>query len=336
MGKIKIYTDVPGKVSKTWRSGTILLAGAYDTADCTDPHASGTGRLGTILNAFRWLKVRRHADCFVTTGALAGLTFAFLQSIFPIGRKPHLVLSAIWTYPRNNIELFFRRIFMKFAYRSVVDTFVNTTYEIDSYSKLFGIPREKIHFLPYSYRLTGYNYQIRDEGYIWAGGNGDRDYKLLIEAVRNIDKRVIINATRQSLFDGVDIPKHVEIKGVTPEDFRQYMAGCSFAVLPMEEGKLHPGGQQTFLALMKMGKAVVLVDPVGGADYIENGVNGLLVPFGDVGSLTEAINFLIDNPVKAKEIGKRAEQSVACNSEEDYLSRVLKHAYEASSSKKPL
>lgn len=322
-----IYTTIPATVSETWKNSVRVVEGAEESRT-TDPHISGPGRLYALKIAWKTFKIRSKADCLVTGGSLSGLIFSLLQSLFPYGRKPQLMMSAIWTYPRNRIELWIRRNLLRFGFRSVCVVFVNTSHEVKAYSKLFKLPEEKFLYLPYCYRLTGYDYTVRDDGYIWSGGNGDRDYKMLINAVREIKKPVIINATRKSLFEGIEVPDHVTVKGVTPVDFRRYMAGCSFAVIPMEEGKLHPGGQQTFLGLMKMGKVVILTDPVGGKDYIENGYNGILVPFGDTEKLREAILFVLNNPDKAIEIGRNATVSVEKNSEDDYMRAILNRAYQ--------
>lgn len=322
-----IMTSIPGRVSPTWSANTIVVDGAKDS-DAADPHLVISNRLRFVKIAWKMFCKRKEIDCFVTTGSLEGLTLALLQTFFPVGKKPHLIMAAIWTYARNPLELLIRRILMVLLYKSVNDTFLNVSREIDAYSKYFWIPKNKLSFLPYCYRLTGYNYEINDLGYIWSGGNGDRDYKTLIEAVRDISLPVVINATRKSLFDGIDIPKHVTVQGVTPDEFRQSMANCTFGVIPMINGKLHSGGQQTFLALMKMGKPVILTDPDGGKDYIKNAYNGFLTPFGDVGALKEAILFLVNHPEINREMGNNALKSVSRNSEDDYLSSILNRAYE--------
>jgi glycosyltransferase involved in cell wall biosynthesis len=320
-----VYSDVPARVSKTWRENTIIIEGVSESTSA-DPHTAPYSRISTLKIAWRLFRKRSKADCFVTTATLSGLGFALLQSIFPYGRKPHLMMAPVWTYPRNRLELAIRRLLLGIAFKSIIVTFVNTTFETGAYASFFKLPEEKFTFLPYNYRLSGYHYTVRDDGYIWSGGNADRDYKLLIDAVRDIDKQVIINATRKSFFEGINIPEHVKIQGVTPAEFRQFMAGCSFGVFTMEGGKLHPSGQQTFLSCMKMGKPVILTDPIGGKDYIKDGYNGFLVPFGDVSKLREKIRFLINNPLKAKEIGENAAKSVMNNSEDNYMQAIWKRA----------
>jgi glycosyltransferase involved in cell wall biosynthesis len=76
--------------------------------------------------------------------------------------------------------------------------------------------------------------------------------------------------------------------------------------MPMRATLLHAGGQQTVLNAMVMGKPVVLTDPEGGADYIENGRSGVLVPYGDTTALQQAIRFLLDHPDEARTMGERA------------------------------
>ncbi len=321
-----IYTNVPARVSDEWTRSVKLVEGAYDSKT-TDPHISRPSRIFSLKIAWSLFKHRKGSDCFITTGEITGQVLAVLQSLFPLGRKPHIIMSAIWSYPRNQIELAARTTFLRFAYKSVCTTLVNTTHEVEAYSELFKLPKDKFLFLPYCYRLKGYEFTVRNDGYIWSGGNGDRDYKLLIESLNGLNVPVIINATRQSLFEGINIPENINVQGVTPEEFRQYMAGCTFAVIPMEPGKLHPGGQQTFLSLMKMGKPVILTDPIGGRDYINHGENGILVPFGNRMKLREAIKYLVNNPQEVKRMGENAIKSVDRNSEDDYMRSVLDVAY---------
>lgn len=236
-------------------------------------------------------------------------------------------MSAIWAYPRNAFEHCIRRILIPFAYKSIANTFVNTTYEVDSYSRVFGIPKEKLSFLPYQHRLTGYDYTVVDEGYIWSGGNGDRDYKMLADAISGIQMPILINATRASLFSHFTLPANVTVEKVTPSDFRKRMAACHFAVIPMLGNRLHPGGQQTFLALMKMGKTVVLTDTIGGSDYIKHARSGFLVPAGDVAKLREIVTYLVQHPEVVKEVGQNAMAAVSHLNEDHYMASILKAVY---------
>lgn len=71
------------------------------------------------------------------------------------------------------------------------------------------------------------------------------------------------------------------------------------------------GVPNTLIEAMLMGLTVVSTDcPCGGpADLIEDGVNGILVPVGDVASMTEKLRYLIKNLQEADRLGIAARQT---------------------------
>ena len=91
-----------------------------------------------------------------------------------------------------------------------------------------------------------------------------------------------------------------------------------------------PNGVMEALA---MGIPVVSTDcPCGGPRMlIKNNVNGLLVPVNDANALAEKINYLLDNPDEANEMGLNARKikdvastKVVYRQWKDYLDLVLK------------
>lgn len=61
---------------------------------------------------------------------------------------------------------------------------------------------------------------------------------------------------------------------------------------------------------MAMEKPVVAYNIRGVRDLVEDGVNGFLVPFGDVNGLAEKILYLIKHPEVAEEMGKKGREKV--------------------------
>jgi glycosyltransferase involved in cell wall biosynthesis len=105
------------------------------------------------------------------------------------------------------------------------------------------------------------------------------------------------------------------------------MAGCAINIVPMAGGLLHSGGQQTFLNSMWMGKPTIVTDPEGACDYIEDGVDGVLVPAGDAPALRAAILELLDHPELASQIGERARlKARSGHSTDDHFRRILELA----------
>jgi len=57
-----------------------------------------------------------------------------------------------------------------------------------------------------------------------------------------------------------------------------------------------------------MGLAIVTTNICGMADFIDNGVNGLTIPVGDIKALTECIESLVINRSLARSLGEAARQ----------------------------
>jgi glycosyltransferase involved in cell wall biosynthesis len=81
--------------------------------------------------------------------------------------------------------------------------------------------------------------------------------------------------------------------------------------------------------VMNAARPVIVTDDVGCApDLIEDGVNGCIVPVGDVGALAEALRFVLETPGVAEAMGQRAfERIQSWSFEEDVrgLRRALEH-----------
>jgi len=301
-----ILTNIPVGVWSGWEEATRLVAPLEDTHGVSDPHQRPFSRIKAIKAAWKLFRERKSGVAFLVTANLTGFVLAGLLRVWPWGRLPLFFTATIWTHPRNSVERWVRRQMFSFIGPSIRRIFVHTRCEIRAFARTFGLPEEKFRFVPFCHRLSGYSYEVRDDGYVWSGGNGDRDYRTLLEAVENLEFPVVINSTRKKLFEGLSIPGHVRVEGVTPEKFRERMAACRVGVVPMEKGKLHPGGQQTFLALMALGKAVVVTDPEGARDYIDDGRDGFLVPPQDSRALYNVLRRLIAEPELRVAIGRRA------------------------------
>jgi glycosyltransferase involved in cell wall biosynthesis len=183
---------------------------------------------------------------------------------------------------------------------------------VEDYAQAFGVRADKFEYVPFHGTAHNYRYEERDEGYLFAGGNYDRDYRTLVEAVRPLDVAVWIATTRgNQLLKDVAIPEHVRLEGTTPPGFRQAMASARLVVIPMQSGLLHSGGQQTCLNAMLMGKPTIAVGRKWATDFIEDGVNGLIVDYEDARGLRRAIAWLLENPEAARRMGERGRERAA-------------------------
>jgi phosphatidyl-myo-inositol dimannoside synthase len=91
------------------------------------------------------------------------------------------------------------------------------------------------------------------------------------------------------------------LDGLMPEQLFACYANCDVFALP-SRGE---GFGIVFLEAMAYAKPVIGGAHGGIPDIVEDGVTGLLVPHGDVERLAQALESLLDNPSRAKEMGAR-------------------------------
>jgi glycosyltransferase involved in cell wall biosynthesis len=70
---------------------------------------------------------------------------------------------------------------------------------------------------------------------------------------------------------------------------------------------------------MALGRPLIVTRTPTIGDYLEDGVNALLVPRGDVGAMREALRRLLDDPAAAAALGARARR--------DYEARFTQEAH---------
>jgi glycosyltransferase involved in cell wall biosynthesis len=280
-------------------------------------------RLGRLVQSLRpwrqaWALFRAaiRFDVVVTDGARLGLTFAALQKFRGRFRPVHVMYDCYWYHGS-----WLRRAAMRFCLREVDLCVVWTRVECARYAREYGLPISKFAFVRHHHTLKRYQFDIADDGYLFTGGNSDRDYRLFFDAVRDLQFPCILATNLPSLLKGLVTSPNVRIVNASPTEFRQLMAKSRVVVIPMRANLLRTGGQQTFLNAMCMRKPVILTDPEGGADYIQNGKTGLLVPYGDPVALRDAIRELWDNPEEARALGDSGYDSAVqltterCNTE---------------------
>ena len=85
-------------------------------------------------------------------------------------------------------------------------------------------------------------------------------------------------------------------------DVRPAIALCDVYVLP----SYREGTPRSSLEAMAMGRAIVTTDAPGCRETVVDGVNGLLVPVGDVARLAEAMERFIKEPALAAAMGRES------------------------------
>jgi glycosyltransferase involved in cell wall biosynthesis len=307
-----VLTDVPGKPGRFWGDHTTCVGPTKPPRWLVRCVGSALAHdvTGAIAGA-RMFLMRDAADGVVTDGGASGVTFALLQRLLPWGRKPHVMIDCNWYESASAPKRWAKRKRLQMTAPAVTKYVVWASHELSDYSRAFGLPPEKLEYVPFHTTLHDYEYEVRDDGYLFAGGNYDRDYPTLVEAVRGLSVPTWIATTRPEQLAGVSIPDHVRVEGTSVSGFRQAMAAARIVVVPMQPGLLHSGGQQTCLNAMLLGKPTIAVGEKWARDFITDGVDGLIVDYSDVSGLREAIQWVLDHPDEAAAMGERARERAA-------------------------
>jgi glycosyltransferase involved in cell wall biosynthesis len=308
----EVLTDVPGKPGRFWGDHTTYVG------PCRPPAwlVRLAGRrwahnLAGSAAALRIFARRRHCQGVVTDGGASGMLFAWLQGLAPRGRKPHVLIDCNWYLPGGRLRTWFKGLRLRLAARSVHRFVVWASHEVEDYTRAFGLPPGKLAYVPFHTTLHDYDYEVRDDGYVFAGGNFDRDYATLVEAVRPLAVPTWVATTRPGQLAGVAVPPHVRVEGTTHAGFRQAMAAARVVVVPMQPGLLHSGGQQTCLNAMLLGKPTIAVGRRWATDFITDGDSGLIVDYRDVAGLRAALRRVLDDPEGARRMADRGRAHAA-------------------------
>ena len=154
-----------------------------------------------------------------------------------------------------------------------------------------------------------------DARIIVSAGTASRDYRLLVEACRDLDGDVRIAADsnwyREGLnLQGVSIPANVSIFSAGSNvALRALYARAAFVVVPLVDTP-HACGYAVIAEAMAMGKAVIATRNATPSDLITEGVTGFYVPPGDVDALRAAIDRLWSDQALAQRMGEAARVAV--------------------------
>lgn len=152
--------------------------------------------------------------------------------------------------------------------------------------------------------------------YILAVGRENRDYPTLIEAARLLDLPVVVVASSLWSSHGLalgtqELPPSVTVrtKFVPYTELRSLYAGARVVVVP-----LHPvpyaAGVNGVLEAMAMGRASVVAQSPGLAEYVQDGATNIVVPPHDPHALADAITRLWNNAPLRRAMGQAARARV--------------------------
>ncbi len=293
------------------------------------PHALDRlhGFVSALRHAWKMYRVRGNFDfAIIAASTRAGSFFCLLQALLPGRSIPVFLYECLWDPSPSAFKRVLHAAWLRAVSRVAYGFVIFSEVDREAYATAFGIPLDKMYAVPYCTTLTNYSFAVRDEGYVFAGGDSLRDYRQLLEAIDGLPYRVEIATNIRDQFSGRVIGEHVRVRGTSHEEFRELMAGASIHVLPLAAGFVRSVGHQTYLNGMALGKPVIVTDERGTREYIDSGVDGVTVAQGDVAALREWIVKLMESSSLRAEIGQRAKARAGEFSGSAHLARLLELA----------
>lgn len=251
-------------------------------------------------------------------------------------RRPgHVVIGHRLSAPK-------KRLFLKALHGEIDGIFVYATSQQVYAEQTLGVPAGKLHLIPFHADSKFYrpmpDYPV--ENRICSAGLEWRDYPTLIEAVRGLDVDVRLAAASPWSKHGNEtaartLPPNVSARRYSYLELRRLYASSRFVVVPLYENDFQ-AGVTTMLEAMAMGKAVIATRTSGQRDVIEDGVNGLYVPPGDVKAWREAILQLLASPERAAALGARARETIVSRMSLDlWVARIADVVSEVARARRP-
>ena len=151
-------------------------------------------------------------------------------------------------------------------------------------------------------------------GVLTVGKDLARDYATFAEAIRGVDAPASVVAHQRNL-EGVALPESATVGDwLSAAALRDAYAGAGCVVVP-QRAPAYPygseaGGLTALLEAMAMGKGIVATDRPVLRDYVDDGVEALLVPPEDPAAMRAAIERVLSDDDLALRLGRAARARV--------------------------
>jgi glycosyltransferase involved in cell wall biosynthesis len=180
-------------------------------------------------------------------------------------------------------------------------------------SKTLLLPIDEVYFSP---RRNG----EQATTVLTVGKDLARDYATFVDAIRGLEAPVQFAVYPRNL-QGLELPRNAHAGILSSTELRDAYAAAGCVVLPQRADDYgygsEGGGLTALLEGMAMAKPIVATERAILRDYVEDGVDALLVPPEDPSALREAIMRVLSDRELAERLGASARARV----ERDHTTR---------------
>lgn len=295
----------------------------YSMKDRTKTHRIFFLYFKYLQLAYRVLIKSKENEILICWNFTTSIACGYLCKIF---HKRRIIIGLnIIAHKRNWISETIRRmIFSPIMRKETFFITVNSSLNIDDYSKRFIVKKEKFFVLNDPIPSSAIKDFKYIQSYIFVGGEAQRDWETLFHACDNIPQIKFVCIARRKYFNhSLRIPSNVALFFDTDnKTFYDYMNKASLVIIPLKSQL--PCGLIILLEAALMQKPIIATNTPSITNYIENGKRGLLVEQGNSKDLVKKIQILYNNVELQKLITSNLLTYVQANhSRENYSKKLL-------------
>ncbi|MDD4290023.1 MAG: glycosyltransferase family 4 protein [Patescibacteria group bacterium] len=241
--------------------------------------------------------------------------FAIMSPLFFIKKNKWIIFNINLNNVLHKSSTLKRLIFLFFLKR------VFKIICLSSYQKKvlldYGISERKLVVIPFGVDKHFYSYSEGDGGYILSvGRDNGRDYKTLVEAVKDLSIQTIIVCSKKNIenLDG-KIPSNIKILfDIDYLSLRDLYKNARLVVIPAKSDNHLDGsdcsGQTAMLEAMACGKTVLATYRRSLDDYLVNNINSIVIDPENPEIMRKKIKEIFNDKQKLKKIGLLARKSI--------------------------
>jgi glycosyltransferase involved in cell wall biosynthesis len=290
-------------------------------------------RLTYILSEFYLplaaLMKRDSFDIVMSWSMRLGICYGVLNRLFRRSGSPkHIIYDFHIDLTRTDWIYRFRLKLLRFAIPGIDFFFTTSEKEIEIYARLFGIRPDLMAFWPMTPAAYLLKKDISSRGdYLFSYGNSDRDYDMLIQAVKNLPvQTVIVSRTYQPTYP---LPSGIVLIREKPwDELLALIESSRMVILPLKSYNV-AAGQLCMLETLALGRPLIVTRNMATVEYAVDGKTALFFDAKDAETLSDHIRYLLDYPDAAETMGQTARKAVGGNAARrlaalmDALNRLL-------------
>jgi glycosyltransferase involved in cell wall biosynthesis len=318
------------------RKDYVELARLLDADIIDGEHmAEASGALSRLIAAkahFRGgqiseIALQRRYRTVLAWGDFVGLTTALL---FKLTRSARNLAVVSYNASGSLQTMLLKRLKVHTHLRAM---FYQSSVQLDVAQSRHGVAPHKLHRVHHPVDETFWTPSVAPTGsVICSAGLECRDYATLVQAIQDTPVQLHLAlastkllgpaAIRASGVEQVPWPGSVRVVSPSLSDLRALYAASRFVVLPLTDVD-HDAGATVVTEAMAMGKAVIVTRTRGQVDIVRHKENGLYVPPRDPAALRSAIQYLLDNPDEAEQMGRAGRAQVEARHRLDSYVRAM-------------